>query len=251
MTAASLVPLMAIVKVWSAESVPSDTVTVKFAAAGSVRALMASLSGTNVKSPFALLTKSVPKGPACDTSNASPSTTVLPAVPPLMPKVSGAPLEVLAAKVPEVAVNVSNAMVSFSVGARKAPNVGGVGAGGGRRPIMVSGTDTKLAGSGVSAFSVGWILSFWMKLIGCTGSELSEGGVLDPVDPTPFVAVESTSCWASCSSAMRAGEFWSWFTMTEEPCGRRTMVTPGSSTTMCRGTASLVTSSNAPCSRSL
>jgi hypothetical protein len=46
-----------------------------------------------------------------------------------MPKVRGAPLELLAAKVPEVAVNVSNAMVSTSVGARKAPNVGGVGAG--------------------------------------------------------------------------------------------------------------------------
>ncbi len=92
---------------------------------------------------------------------------------------------------------------------------------------MVSGTVTKLAGSGVSAFSVGWILSFWMKLIGCTGSELSEGGVLDPVDPTPFVAVASTSCWASCNSAIRAGEFWSWFTLTEEPCGRRTMVYAG------------------------
>jgi hypothetical protein len=75
--------------------------------------------------------------------------------------------------------------------------------------MMVSGIDTKLAGRGASAFCTGWILSFWMKLIGCTGSELSEGGVLDPVEPTPFVAVESTSCCASCSSAMRAGEFWS------------------------------------------
>ena len=176
---------------------------------------------------------------------------MLPTVPPLMPKVSGAPLGALAAKVPEVAVNVSNATVSVSTGPLKALNVGGVGAGGGRRPMMVSGTETKLAGRGASVFSAGWVLSFWMKLIGCTVSESSKGGVLEPVDPTPFVAVASTSCWASCNSAIRVGEFVTWFTLTEDPCGRRTMVCPGSSTMMCRGTASLVTSSNAPCSRSL
>ena len=41
--------------------------------------------------------------------------------------------------------------------------------------------------------------------------------MLDPVDPTPFVAVASTSCWASCNSAIRAGEFVTWFTLTEDP----------------------------------
>ena len=72
-----------------------------------------------------------------------------------------------------------------------------------------------------------------MKLIGCTDSESSNGGVLDPVDPNPFVAVASASCWAACNSAIRAGEFVTWFTLTEDPCGRRTTVSPGSSTRMC------------------
>ena len=75
--------------------------------------------------------------------------------------------------------------------------------------------------------------------------------MLDPDDPSPFVAVVSASCWAARSSAIRAAEFASWFTLIVEPCGRRTTVTPGSSTIMCRGTASLVMSSNAPCSKSL
>ena len=41
--------------------------------------------------------------------------------------------------------------------------------------------------------------------------------MLDPVDPTLFVAVASTSRWASCNSAIRAGEFVTWLTLTEDP----------------------------------
>jgi hypothetical protein len=53
--------------------------------------------------------------------------TVLPAVPPLMPKVSVALLGLLARKVPLVAVKTSKTVVSISVGPITAFNVGGVG----------------------------------------------------------------------------------------------------------------------------
>ena len=57
--------------------------------------------------------------------------TVLAEVPPLMPKVSVAPLELLARKVPLVAVKTSKTVVSISVGPVIAFSVGGVGGEGG------------------------------------------------------------------------------------------------------------------------
>ncbi len=90
-----------------------------------------------------------------------------------------------------------------------------------------------------------------MKLIGSTGSGLAKGGVLDPFVPSPFAKLASTSCWAACNSCIRVREFATAFTPTEDPFLLRTTVSPGSSTMMCRGIASLVMSSNTPCSRSL
>ena len=54
--------------------------------------------------------------------------------------------------------------------------------------MMVSGTVTKLAGRGASVFSAGWVLSFWMKLIGCTQPALNS---LAPL-PASFVTVPET-----------------------------------------------------------
>ena len=71
--------------------------------------------------------------------------TVLPAVPPLMPKVSVASLlGLLATKVPLVAVKTSNTAVSISVGPVIAFSVGGVGGGGGNFAKMMSGGETKI-----------------------------------------------------------------------------------------------------------
>jgi len=71
--------------------------------------------------------------------------TVLPAVPPSMPKVSVAPLlELLARKVPLVAVKTSKTVVSISVGPGIAFSVGGVGGGGGDFAIKMSGGATKM-----------------------------------------------------------------------------------------------------------
>ena len=70
--------------------------------------------------------------------------TVLPAVPPLMPKVSVALLGLLARKVPLVAVKTSKTVVSISVGPTIAFSVGGVGGGGGSFPKMISGTEAKI-----------------------------------------------------------------------------------------------------------
>ena len=89
---------------------------VKLVAVGVVSAFIAPASGTKVKAPVVLLTKSVPKGPVSDTSNITPSSTMLLAVPPLMPKVSAAPIGLLAEKAPVVGVKTSNARVSISVG---------------------------------------------------------------------------------------------------------------------------------------
>ena len=71
--------------------------------------------------------------------------TVLPAVPPLMPKVSVAPLlGLLARKVPLVAVKTSKTVVSISVGPVIAFSVGGVGGGGGNFAKMMSGSEAKI-----------------------------------------------------------------------------------------------------------
>ena len=74
---------------------------------------------------------------------------MLPAVPPLMPKVSVAPVELLATKVPLVAVKTSNVAVSISVGPVTAFKIGG---GGGIFPTINSGIETKSSGIGVSDF---------------------------------------------------------------------------------------------------
>ena len=133
--------------------------------------------------------------------------TVLPAVPPLTPKVSVGLLGLLARKVPLVAVKTSKTVVSISVGPITAFNVGGVGGGGGSFPKMVPGTEAKIDPGSAGKSCSGEELSFWMKLIGCTGSCSRAGGVLDPVEPSPFSKVASASCWAACNSAIRAAEF--------------------------------------------
>ena len=84
---------------------------------------------------------------------------MLPAVPPLMPKVSVALLlALLAEKVPLVAVNVSNAIVSISIGPVTAVSVGGVGGVGGGRTIKVSGTMKIVDCIGGSEFCA-WVAS--------------------------------------------------------------------------------------------
>ncbi len=97
-----------------------------------------------------------------------------------MPKVSVASLvELLAVKVPLVAVKMSNTTVSISVGPVPAFSVGG------GRTRMISGTAGGTDSSVGSEFCpVG--ASVGIKLIGCTGSGLTKGGVLDPFGPIPF-----------------------------------------------------------------
>src|SRR5438105_14497359 len=113
--------------------------------------------------------------------------TEAPGVPPLMPKVSVAPLlELLARKVPLVAVKTSKTVVSISVGPITAFSVGGVGGGGGNCPIMVSGTEAKIDPGSAGKSCAGEESSVGMKLIGCTGSRSRRGGVLDPVEHNPF-----------------------------------------------------------------
>ena len=77
---------------------------------------------------------------------------MLPAVPPLMPKVSVPLLELWAMKVPLVAVKLSNVTVSISIGPVTAVSVGGSGGGGGGCMIVISGTGPGNAGSGGSEF---------------------------------------------------------------------------------------------------
>ncbi len=125
-----------------------------------------------------------------------------------MPKVSVVPLfGLLARKVPLVAVKKSKALVSISVGPSPAFNVGGTGAGGEIRATVTSVTDVKITPGRAGKSCSGEGPSFWMKLIGCTGSLSMEGGVPDPVDPSPCSWVASASCWAACNSAIRAAEF--------------------------------------------
>ena len=72
---------------------------------------------------------------------------MLPAVPPRMPKLSVAPVALLASKVPLVAVKTSNVTVSISVGPVTAFKIGG---GGGIFPKINSGIETKSSGVAVS-----------------------------------------------------------------------------------------------------
>src|SRR5665647_614756 len=98
-----------------------------------------------------------------DTSYVCPSNTVLPTVPPLMPKVSlASAMELLATKVPLVAVKLSNTTVSASVGPVTAFNDGGGGGGGGGCITTISG-GTEIVGIGGSEFIVGRV-SVWIKL---------------------------------------------------------------------------------------
>ena len=117
--------------------------------------------------------------------------------------------------------------------------------------MKVSGT-VKSAGANGMSEPCGWVASSWIKLIGSSSSGLTKnGGVLDPLGPSPLAQLASTSCWAACNSSMRAAVFPTEFTLTDEPILLTTIVSPGSSTMMCRGIGSLVISSNEPCSRSL
>src|SRR5688572_28893039 len=106
-------------------------------------------------------------------------------------------------KVPLVAVKVSNAEVSISVGPVTAFSVGGTGG-----IAIITWVEGKLGtGIGCSDAPVGQGTSVSIKVIGCTGSRSTKGGVLDPDDSMPVARVASASCCAACNSAIREDEF--------------------------------------------
>ena len=136
---------------------------------------------------------------------------MLPAVPPLTPKVSVASILVLlAAKVPLVAVKASNTTVSISIGP-----VGTDSVGGGRTRSDLRNHRSGRKEAARANFALRERQS-GIKLIGCTGSGLTEGRCARPGWPS-FARLASTSCWAACNSSIRAAEFVTWFTLTEDP----------------------------------
>ena len=168
--------------------------------------------------------------------------------PPRDPRRCGTARLLRSSKVPLVTVKSSNTFVSF----RSAPSPRSASAAQAAEAAepaectrIISGTKTPIDGSGGSVVCAAASSFVSIKLMGCTGSgskdlapALSRSWRARPVGPPV------TPPFASDYSRPQVP------TLTEDPILFRTMVSPGSSTMMCRGIL-LGYDSNLPCSRSL